>query len=116
MRTNEEQLELFADLLEPASQFLADATFLKMLQSGDKPIKAAAYAIKKHKSAVIEILALLDGVEPGAYKVPGPLVLGAKVMSFLNSQEAKELFMSQGQNEASATSGSAMEITGAGEA
>ena len=44
-RTNEEQLELFADLLEPAAEFLADAEFVGMLQSGKAPIKAAAFAL-----------------------------------------------------------------------
>lgn len=113
-RTNEETLDLFADLLEPFGELLADKEVAETLQSG-KMLRAASKAIKGHKSAVIEILARLDGEEPGAYKV-NMFTIPKKLMALFSSPELQELFSSQPQKSDAAASGAATENTeGSGE-
>ena len=114
MRSNEEQLELFADLIEPAAEIMADKEVAKILQSGSRPAKAVKLAIKNHKQAVIELLARLDGVEPRDYVVPGPIGLTMKLIDLFNQSEVKDLFQSQAQSEIAADSGSATVNTGDG--
>ena len=109
-RTNEEKLDLFADLLEPVGEILSDNALGEMVKTKQKPLKAAKHAIKNHKSAVIEILALLEGVEPEEYEV-NLLQLPIKLMNFINNPEVQELFTLQGQNGGLAFSGSATENT-----
>ncbi len=114
MRTNEEQLELFADLIEPCAEILSDKELAAAFQSGNRA-KAIKLGIKNHKSAVIEILARIDGVDVGAYKVPTPPVLAMKILSLFNNPEIAELFTPQAQNETATHSGSATESTEDGE-
>lgn len=111
MRTNEEQLELFADLLEPAAEIIADDSIKDILSGKGKPVTAVKMAIKNHKAAVVEILARLDGVEPSEYKVPGPAALTLKLLELLNNSDVTELFTTQGQKSAADASGSAMANT-----
>lgn len=108
-RTNEETLDLFADLLEPFGELLADKEVSEMLSSG-KMLKAVSKAIKSHKSAVIEILARLDGEEPSEYKV-GLVTIPKKLLALFNNPELQDLFSSQPQMPDAASSGAAMEST-----
>lgn len=97
MRTNEEQLDLFADLLEPVGELLTDKELVASLQGNDK-LKAATQGIKGHKAAIIKILALIDGVDVEEYKVPSPPVLALKILKLLNEPDIAMLFTPQGQN------------------
>ena len=55
-RANEEQLELFADLLEPASEIIGDGEIAAVLKpGGGKLLNAFKLALKNHKNAVIQI-------------------------------------------------------------
>lgn len=112
-RTNEEQLELFADLLEPAAEIIGDTEVGEVFQKGGKPIAAVKLAIKNHKAAVVEILARLDGVDPKEYEVPGPLTLSLKLFKLFSTPEVTELFTGQSQSVA-ASGGSATENIGDG--
>ena len=114
MRSNEDQLELFADLIEPAAEIIGDKAVAKILQTGGKPAKAVKIAIKNHKQAVIELLARLDGVDPENYVVPGPIGLAMRLINLFNQPDIKDLFIAQGQNEIAADSGSATENIGDG--
>lgn len=107
-RTNDEQLDLFADLIEPTSKILTDTAVAEAFKNGDT-FKGVRTAIKNHKPEIIEILALVDGVEPEKYEVPSPLGLTVKIMGFINKPEVQELFTSQGQMNAADVSGSATE-------
>ena len=113
-RTNEEQLELFANLLEPAAEIIADKEVAAILKGKGKAITAVKLAIKNHKSAVIELLAVLDGVPVEDYIVPNPAALTMKLINLLNSEEMKDLFTLPGQTNAAASSGSAMDNTKGG--
>lgn len=110
-RTNEEQLELFADLLEPAAEIIGDKEVAEILRGKGKPVTAVKLAIKNHKSAVIALLAALEGEDVNSYKVPSPAVLTMKLLAFLNSDELKDLFISQPQKTGAGSSGAATEST-----
>lgn len=109
MRSNEENLELFADLLEPVAEILTDPEVTDKIKDGGKPITAIKAAIKGHKTAIVEILAALEGVDPEEYIVPPPAQLLMKIVTLVNDPEIQNLFTLQGQPDPAASSGSATE-------
>lgn len=109
-RSNEEELELFADLLEPAAEILTDHAVRGVLNSGGKPITAVKYAIKNHKKAVIEILARIDNVPVEEYRVSA-ITLPLRLLELVNKPEVEELFTYAGQMSDAAPSGSPTENT-----
>ena len=56
MRTNEQKLELFADLVEPAAAILTDNRLALAVQ-GDGIAAGIRAAIKGHAREIVEILA-----------------------------------------------------------
>ena len=112
-RTNEEKLELFADLLEPAAVLIGDKELRDIINRGEPKIRAAAAAIRNHKSEVITILARMDDVPVEEYRV-NLLALPVKLVRLLNKTEIKELFTGAEQMNDAEFSGSATEITGDG--
>lgn len=112
-RTNEEQLDLFADLLEPAARVIADKEIARIVKSGEPLVRAISVAIKRHKAEVIEILAILDGEDPKEYKV-NALTIPVKLARLLAIPEVQEFFTSLSRKE-STPSGSAMGSTAADE-
>lgn len=105
MRSNEEALDLFADLIEPAAEILSDPKVQNAIQSGGKPATAVKWAIKNHKQAVIEILARVDGIPVDEYSV-NVFTLPKKLVELMNLPEVQELFTGQALN-VNASSGSA---------
>ena len=112
-RTNEDKLELFADLLEPVSAIIGDEEIRDGITKGIPAIRVASIAIKRHKKECITVLALLDGVPIEEYKV-NLISLPIKLVRLLNTDEFKELFTGAEQKTDAASSGSATEITGDG--
>lgn len=112
-RTNEEALELFADILEPAADVLADKELAAMIRGGGKPIKAVAFAIRNHKAEIIEILARIDGKRPDEYEV-NLIALPLRLIRLLNRPEIQELFTLQDQTAAAVYSGPVTENIGDG--
>ena len=100
----EQAIDVLADLLEPASEIMTDKAFVSTFQNGDR-LKALKYVLKEHKKAVIEILAITEGVDPATYK-PKVLSLPAKLLEIFNDPEIMGLFQSQGQKDKT-SSGSA---------
>ena len=113
-RTNEEQLDLFADMLEPAAEIFTDEGIVEVMNGRGKPITAVKLAIKNHKSAVIALLASLNGESVDTYVVPGPLAMFSQLMGFVNSKEVQDLFSLQVPRNDAASSGPATENTGDG--
>lgn len=107
-RTNEEILDLFADLIEPCSEIMGDKELATLVKNREPKSKIASMAIRNHKKSIIEILAMIDGKDPSEYKI-NMFLLPIKVISFLNRPEVEELFPSQGQKKSGQSSGSAME-------
>lgn len=94
-RSNEESLDLFADLLEPVSEILVDPEIAELWKSDAKRVSIVSKAIKNHKQTIIKILSLIDGVPEAEYKV-NLLTLPIKVLNLLNNPMVQELFTSQG--------------------
>ena len=105
-RTNEEILDLFADLIEPCSEIMGDKELATLIKNGEAKHKVASMAIKNHKKSIIEILAMIEGEDPHTYKID-MFLLPIKVISFLNRDEISELFPLQGQKKGGESSGSA---------
>ena len=115
----EEALDLFADLMFPASEILADKEVVSLARSG-QVFRSVQKAIKGHKKEVIEILARIEGVEPDEYaKTLNPFTLPKVVLENLNDAQENGLvdglFPLRGQKIESGTSGSAMANTTADE-
>ena len=112
MRTNDEHLDLFADLMLPVSEILTDEAVISAYKGEEgKPIKAVRAAIKGHHRAIVEILATLEGVDPDEYIVPPPAALLMKILNLINDPDVQSLFTLQGQTGIAASSGSATETT-----
>lgn len=117
MRTlsNEDSLELFADLLEPIAEIFTDDEVSRAW--AEQPLKCIRLAIKRHKKALVTILALLDGVPENEYRVT-VLTLPLKVFELANRPDAKpfinDLFQLRDQLTAVDASGPATEPTGDG--
>lgn len=113
MRSNDDKLELFADVLEPFAALLADGEVTGVLSRNEPIIRAVSLAIKRHKAEVTEIFARLEGVEPEEYDF-NPIRVTFKALQFFGrndvQQMVRELFTSPEQNDVAASSGAAMEI------
>nr|DAI82398.1 MAG TPA: hypothetical protein [Caudoviricetes sp.] len=86
---NEAAIELLADILEPATKILADEK-IKELIDGPR-ISLIKYVLKNHKSEIIEILAIMDGVPVEEYEC-NFLTLPSKVMALLNDKDLMSFF------------------------
>ena len=103
----EAALEALADIIDPAIEILADKEMVKAFKTKPR-IEIIKMAIKRHKKAVLTILAALDGETPETYEV-NILSLPKKMLEVFNDPELQSLFSSQSQT---ATSfGSASENT-----
>lgn len=109
-RTNEEAIELFADLLEPVGAVLSDKDLRESVKKKESRLKSAAIAIRNHKTEVIQILALLEGVPVEEYRV-NLLALPLKLVHLLNKPEVAELFIGAELMNVAGSSGSATENT-----
>ena len=101
-------LDLIADIIEPATEILADPA-IKEAFSRSK-IAAIKVAIKSHKNALREIVARLDGKNPEEYHFTA-LSLPVKLLSLLNDPDLQQLFTSSGQTEGENACSSASETT-----
>lgn len=95
--TNEQQLERFADLMGPVAEIFTDEELRNSWGENSKVYEIASAAIKRHKQAVIQILAIMDGVPVDEYIVPPPAQLLFKLLSFFNDSGIKDLFTGQPQ-------------------
>ena len=103
-------LELIADIIEPATEILADPA-IKEAFSRSK-MAAIKVAIKNHKNAIREIVARLDGKNPEEYHFTA-LSLPVKLLSMFNDPDLQQLFTSSGQKEDETACSSASENIGA---
>ena len=101
-------LDLIADIIEPATEILADPA-IKEAFSRSK-MAAIKVAIKNHKSAIKEIIARLDGKTPDECHFTA-LSLPIKLLSMFNDPDLQQLFMSSGQTADETACSSASEST-----
>lgn len=100
----EAALDLLADLIEPAGEIMSDKEIGEVFK--ENRFKAIGLAIKNHKKAVMQILAVLDGVPVEEYKC-NVFSLPVKILEILNDPEMIQLFQYQGQTGDAKSSGSA---------
>lgn len=100
----EKALDMLADLIEPVAEIASDKDVVRRLRAGKKA-KAVSTAIKNHKKAVMQVLAVLDGVPVDEYEC-NILSLPKKLLDIVNDPAIFELFTSQSQ-ETQTPSGSA---------
>ena len=104
---NEDALDLLADLMEPATELLADEELRKVFKEKSR-LEAIKHAIKNHKRAVLEILARIDGKSVDEYEC-NVLTIPIKAIEIINDRDLIDFFRSQGQNEDESSFGPAME-------
>lgn len=93
----EEALDVIADIIEPATEIMADKDFQKVARERNIP-KAASVAIKNHKKAVLTVLAVLDGEDPATYE-PTLVSIPMKLIELFNDPELVSLFTPSDQIE-----------------
>lgn len=103
---DEEALDILADLIEPAAEIFSDKQIAMMLKNNIAPIKAVRLAIKKHKQAVIEIMAILEGVPVADFHC-NIFTLPLQLLDILNDKDLMNFFSLQGQMTEEDSSGSA---------
>ena len=105
----EEAIDLLAELIDPAMEIMADTEVADMLQK--RKIGAAVKPIlKKHKQAVITILAALNGKGADEYaKEINVFTIPKLLLGVLNDPELINLFSFAEQTEGVTSSGSASE-------
>ena len=103
---DEAALELLADIIEPAGEIMSDEEVGKAYAKSK--FKAISVALRNHKSAIIKILATLDGVPVEEYKC-NVFTLPIKLLEILGDPELGQLFTLQGQTGDATSSGSASE-------
>lgn len=101
---NEEALDVLADILEPTIVIARDGEVKK--KAKESRMAAIQYIMKNHKSALLKILATLEGVPIEEYKV-NVIQIPVKVMELLNDEDMMNFFHSQGLTISDESSGSA---------
>ena len=104
----EAALDILADLIEPAGEIMSDKGIGEVFKKNR--FKAIGMAIKNHKKAVMQIMAIMDGVPVDEYKC-NVFTLPAKILELLNDPALIQLFTYQGQTGDAKSSGSVSENT-----
>ena len=89
----EDALDLLADIIEPASEIMADPEVKKLANAKNRGA-IAKHLIKNHKKSIIEILATIDGVPVDEYDC-NVFTLPIKIIEMLNDKELVSFFTSQ---------------------
>lgn len=109
----EDALDVLADIMDPAMEILADPEIKKVYDDkSNKVVDVVKVAIKRHKKAILQVLAIVDGEDPATY-APTALEIPVKLMVLFNDPAFRVFFPQQGQSQDEASSGSATENTGA---
>lgn len=106
--TGEEAVVLLADLIMPVLDLTDDADVVGCFRTGQK-LKGIRLMMKNHPRAVLELLAICEGIPVEEYK-PTAVVIPIKLLQILNHPDVSQLFFTQVQTGAS-SSLPAMETT-----
>lgn len=91
---NEEAAAILADILDPAFELISDNELKNALK--ESKINAAKFALKNHGRALIDILAIYEGIPREEYNVNAVGII-AKAFSILNDKDLMSAFTSQEQ-------------------
>ena len=105
----EAALDVLADILEPATEILADEEIKAATEDKNvKLIQIVKIAIKKHKRAVIEMLAAVEQEDPDEYiKKVNVLTVPMKFIELLQDENLREVLPLPDQKKGETPSGSA---------
>ncbi len=106
---NEEALDVIADILDPVIEICQDDELKEVMTKNDR-MAAIKIAIKKHKEAIMLILATLDGESIETYKI-NLIQIPTKLLELFNDPDMAAFFQSQGLMISDAFSGSATVTT-----
>ncbi len=104
---DEDALELLADLITPISEIASDKKVISAFRKKSK-LAGISVAIKQHKKAVMECLAILEGVSLEDYHC-NIITLPKTILEIINDTELADFFVSQSQQMDKESSGSATE-------
>lgn len=107
----EEAVEILADILDPATEILADKEVEKIF--GEKNyLKLAKYILKQHKASILELLAILERKDVEEYKKEVNIfTLPKTILELLNDKDLLQFFTYAGTMNGTASFGSATEST-----
>ena len=108
--TNEDALEVLADILEPASMIITDEQFKKSFET-DPVFKCASYLLKAHKKEIISILAIIKGVPVKEYRA-NIFTMTKDVVELLSDKELMDFLSELGIQTDSMSFGVPMANTG----
>ena len=98
----EAAIEAMGDILEPATIILGDGHIKELVQGKASRVKTITYALKTYKREVLQIMAVLDGVDINNEEEyteytngVNILTLPIKLLELLNDPELQSLFTSQ---------------------
>ena len=106
---DERALDLLADIIEPAAEIMGDKEVTEAAK-GENMARTVSVILKRHKKAVIAVLAALDGVPVEEYHC-NVFSLPAKLLELFNDPDISQLFSFAGQTEEPTASGSLTENT-----
>lgn len=104
---DEEALDMLADLIDPVVDIFGDKEVANYYKGGVK-LKAVQIAIKNHKPAVINMLAILEGVPRDEYHC-NLLTLPKLLLNIFNDPDLTAFFDVQSEKDSETLSGSATE-------
>lgn len=101
---DEEALDLLADIIDPVTEILADKEVINTFIKKNK-LQGIGLAIKKHKKAIMQCLAVLEGVPVKEYHC-NIVTLPKTILEIINDKELMAFFKSQSQQMEEESSGS----------
>ena len=113
----EDALDVLADLLDPVTEIAQDEEISAMMRTGGTATVAqfAAAILRKHKSAVVQIMAIDDGKTPDEErKVLSAITIPARLMKLLSVPAIKEMLFGAAETSGSADGSFAASENGRG--
>lgn len=107
--TDDEALDLFAELIEPVANIFGDKKISKNFRKNNL-IEVVKLAVKGYKKDLIHIMALLEGVPVEEYHC-NVVSLPKTFLMVLNDPVFKDFFSTQGEKDTEKPFGSATETT-----
>ena len=86
----EDALDVIADLIDPVSEICTDEEFVGRIRERKK-LDAAKVALKNHKSAILAVLAVWEGVDVEEYN-PSLIEIPGKILQILNDPDIISVF------------------------
>lgn len=92
----ERALDIIADIIDPLTEIISDSNVRAMAKNKSDRPKLIKLLLKNHKTAILTIMALLDGAEPESYE-PSIVEIPAKLFDLFNDPDISRLFFTQAQ-------------------